>query len=337
MKLPGRRGAAGPQISGSGRAETPVAPPDPPHTGAPPARNNMRGSSWLLADMALNIWALAIVKAMGADFAAVQIVFIRAAIGLILLLPFVGVALWRNRGAGRHSGALRLRQPGLHLLRVGLSTVALTSSFFAVAKVPLALFTAISFTRPVVMMVMAALILREVIRPAHWLAGAVGLLGVVIAVEPAGFATGYDANAGLLALFVTVFTGTGAIIVTRKMRAEPSLIMMLTYTAGLALCTLPFALWFWVPVAEGWRVLIWIGVFSQAAQFCFLRAHYWGDAGVLGPLSYASLILSTAVGYLIFDEVPTPAMVLGAGLIVLATLSISGLPGRLWRRGARRR
>lgn len=295
----------------------------------------MRGSAWLLADMALNIWTLAIVKAMGADFAAVQIVFIRAAIGLILLLPFVGITLYRNRAEGS-GGALRLRQPGLHLLRVGLSTVALTSSFFAVAKVPLALFTAISFTRPVVMMVMAALILREVIRPAHWLAGAVGLLGVVIAVEPSGFAPGFDANAGLVALFVTVFTGTGAIIVTRKMRAEPSLIMMLTYTGGLALCTLPLALWFWVPVGEGWRVLIWIGVFSQAAQFCFLRAHFWGDAGVLGPLSYASLILSTAVGYLIFDEVPTPAMVLGAGLIVLATLSISGLPGRVWRRGTRR-
>ncbi|SDW95025.1 DMT family transporter [Roseicitreum antarcticum] len=350
------------------------APPPPG-----PARNNLRGAGWLLADMALNIWALTIVKAMGADFSAAQIVFIRAAVGLVLLIPFVARAVYRARaqalqgaddpddgkaagtggagtdrgtgaamrlggavgtgagagvGTGRAlgltgaQGALRLRQPWLHLLRVMLSTVALTSSFFAVAKVPLALFTAINFTRPVVMMVMAALILREVIRPTHWLAGAVGLVGVLIAVQPAGMV----ANPGVLALFVTVFAGTGAIIVTRKMRAEPPLIMMLTYTAGLALFTLPLALWFWVPLGDGWRVLIWVGVFSQAAQFCFLRAHFWGEAGVLGPLSYASLVLSTLVGYLVFDEVPTPAMALGAGLIVLATLSISGLPRKIWPR-----
>ena len=73
-----------------------------------------------------------------------------------------------------------------------------------------------------------------------------------------------------------------------------------------------------------WPQLLLVGVFAQAAQACFLRAHYHGEAGVLGPLGYASLILSTAVGYLVFDEVPTLALMAGAILIVLAAFLATG-------------
>lgn len=47
----------------------PAAPPD-----TAVARNNFRGGAWLLADMSLNIWALAIVKTMGVDLPTVQLV-----------------------------------------------------------------------------------------------------------------------------------------------------------------------------------------------------------------------------------------------------------------------
>lgn len=288
-----------------------------PRTGPGPAplpepaaeRNNLRGAAWLLADMGLNIWALAIVKAMGADFPAVQIVFIRALTGLVLLAPF----LWRGRAE------LRTVQPGLHALRVALSATAIVTSFFAIARLPLALFTAISFTRPLIMMAMAALILREAVRPAHWLAGLAGLAGVLVAVQPGEMAV----NAGLWALMVTIFAGTGAVIVTRRMRSEPPLVMMLAYTGGIAAVTaLPAAL-SWQDLGAVWPVLLLIGAFAQAAQYCFLRAHYWGDAGVLGPLGYSSLVLSTAVGYFFFAEVPTLHMMAGAAIIIAATLAVA--------------
>lgn len=281
--------------------------PAPPRDGAL-RRDNLRGSIWLFADMALNIWALAIVKAMGADFPAVQIVFIRALTGLALLSPF----LWINR-RGLHTD-----QFGHHALRIALSATAIVTSFHAVARLPLALFTAISFTRPLIMMAMAAVILREVVRPAHWMAGMIGLAGVLIAVQPGEMAI----NSGLLALIVTIFAGTGAVIVTRKMREESSLVMMLAYTGGIALVTaLPAALT-WQDPGRFWAVLLLIGAFAQAAQYCFLRAHYWGDSGVLGPLGYVSLVLSAAVGYFLFSEIPSLHLAIGAALIIAATLAV---------------
>jgi S-adenosylmethionine uptake transporter len=84
-----------------------------PRPAAPEASRaeNARGAAWLIADMLLNIWALSIVKALGAEYPAVQIVCLRAGVGLLLILPWI----WRDRAQFAHIDRL-----GLHLLRVGL-------------------------------------------------------------------------------------------------------------------------------------------------------------------------------------------------------------------------
>lgn len=256
--------------------------------------------------MALNIWALSIVKATGADFPATQLVFLRAAAGLALMLPWIAVARRDFQNA---------RRPFLHLLRVALSTLTLTASFYAVARLPFALFTAVNFTRPLVMIAMAALFLAEPATPRRWIAAGLGLIGVVIAVGPQP-----ALDPALVALAVTVVAGTAAIVVTRKINDQPPVVLMTAYTAGLALATAVPASIAWVPVeARLWPVLLAIGLFAQSAQFCFLAAHRRTSAGLLAIVGYSSLVLTTLVGWTIFGEVPTGAFWIGAALIVSAT------------------
>lgn len=270
--------------------------------------DNARGSAWLLADMALNIWALSIVKAMGLEVPAAQLVLIRALVGLALMAPWI----WRDRRAFR-----TLEAPGLQMLRVGLSAVALTCSFYAIARIPFALFTAINFTRPLVMMAMAAVLLAEPIRRSQWAAAIVCLLGVAIALRPG---TG-PFEPAIAALAVTVLAGTGAIIVTRRLKATPMVVLMALYTGGLAVALAPLAMTTWRQIPPGdWPVLLAIGAFAQSAQFCFLRAHKLAEAGVLAILGYSSLLMTTAVGFFVFDEVPTVPLLAGASLIVAASL-----------------
>lgn len=126
--------------------------------------------------MALNIFALAIVKALGLDYPAVQLVFLRAVTGLIVMTPF----LWCARHAFKD-----VDQLPLHALRVLLSALALTTSFFAIARLPFALFSAISFTRPVITMFLALLLLNEVVPRRRWWAAGLAFVGVYIAVDPA--------------------------------------------------------------------------------------------------------------------------------------------------------
>ena len=280
-------------------------------------RDNIKGGAWLFADIALNIWALGIVKALGLGYPVAQIVFLRAMIGLLLLSPWI----LRNRAAFAVVPDLPLQ-----ILRIALSAATLTASYFAISRVPLALFTTMNFTRPLVVMVLAALLLRERITPAQWGAAALAMVGVVIAIDPDGTTLG----PGLWALALVVLTGSGAVIVTRRLRATPTLVLMTFYTVGLGLCTLPFALWSWQPIPMDHLVpLLAIGVFAQSAQACFLRAHYNGDAGVLSVLGYMSLPLSTAAGYLAFGEVPTLRFYAGAALVVLAAASLT-VSGRRW-------
>jgi S-adenosylmethionine uptake transporter len=274
-------------------------------------RDNLKGGAWLLADMALNIWALGIVKALGLGYPVAQIVFLRAAIGLLLLSPWI----IRNRTDFASVPDLRLQ-----ILRVGLSAATLTASYFAISRVPLALFTTMNFTRPLVVMVLAALLLRERITPSQWGAAAIAMIGVVIAIDPDGTMFG----PGLLALALVVLTGSGAVIVTRRLRDTPTIVLMTFYTVGLGLCTLPFALWSWQPIPpDHLAPLLAVGVFAQTAQACFLRAHYNGDAGVLSVLGYVSLPLSTAAGYFAFGETPTLRFYAGAALVVLAAASLT--------------
>jgi len=79
--------------------------------------------------MALNIWALTIVKALGLGYPAVQIVFLRAIVGLAIILPWAmyARALFTN-----------LDRYPLHILRVLFSALALTAGFFAIARLPFA-------------------------------------------------------------------------------------------------------------------------------------------------------------------------------------------------------
>ena len=280
----------------------------------PAPRDNVKGSLWLFGDMALNIWALGIVKALGLGYPAAQIVFLRAAVGLVLLLPWI----LRQRSA-----FTQIPELPLQFLRVGLSAATLTGSYFAIARVPLALFTTMNFTRPLVVMLMAAIILRERITKPQWAAAALAMVGVVIAVDPQGTAIG----PGLFALACVIVTGCAAIIVTRHLRETPTIVLMTFYALGLALSTLPFALWTWQPIAPQHLVpLLAIGAFAQAAQACFLRAHYHGDAGILSVLGYVSLPLSMAAGYFAFDEEPTLRFLLGACLVIAAAASLMRKP-----------
>ena len=280
-------------------------------------RDNLRGGAWLIADMSLNIWALSIVKWLGAGYPATQLVFIRALVGLCLIAPLV----WRDRARFR-----ALPDLPLHLLRVLLSVVTLSASFFALPRVPFAVFTAVGFTRPIVTMVMAAGFLGETIGRRRWLAAGIAFGGILIAVNPGDVAWSW----GLAALAVVVLSGSGAVIATRRLRAAPAIVMMTFYTGGLALFTLPFALVAWEPLQPGhlWA-LIGVGCFAQVAQLCFLRAHYHGEAGLLSVLSYLSLVLSVGVGYLVFGEVPAPSFAVGAVLVVGAALWVTVDPRSL--------
>ncbi|WP_395446532.1 DMT family transporter (plasmid) [Aminobacter sp. UC22_36] len=291
-----------------------------PEAGDERHKANREGIVWVLADMLLVSGGMtALVKAQGLVYPAFQLVFIRAMIGLLFILPLI----WRHRHHIRHT-----RHPWQNVSRISCNAIALTSQFMAYTLLPLAVVNALSFSRPLVTMAMAVAFLGETVSRLRWVGATFAFAGVLLMLAPGGV----DWNLGLLAVFATVVFGSLAIIQTRMLRDENTTVMMVFYTVGLAVITAVPAIIVWQPVNMfDWVPLLGIGLLAQAGQYCFLRAYRLADASVLAPIGYLSIVVTTAAGYVFFDEVPDQRIVIGA-VVILAALQTTAYLERRARR-----
>jgi drug/metabolite transporter (DMT)-like permease len=267
--------------------------------------------TWLLVDMALVTTMQALVKAQGDTYPAVQLVFLRSLVGLVSVLPLV----WKHRRAFAHLSHVR-RQ----LVRVAFNSAALTLNFAAFATLPLALITAVGFTRPLVLLALASFMLGESVNRVRYLMAALGFCGVLVMVRP-GAGTW---NMGLAAAFAAVLLGSIAIVQTRRLARENTTVMMLFYTVGLSAFTAIPAAFVWVPVPlEAAPSIVLVGVLAQLGQYCWLQAYQKQEARLLAPIGYLSILFSTAAGWLWFGEKPTLSLALGAAVVVSTTVLAS--------------
>ena len=167
-----------------------------------PAVPLWRSVGWLLLDMALVTTMQAIVKAEGETYPAVQLVFLRSLVGFLSVAPLV----WRHRAKLTNLSNIRG-----HLARVAFNSAALICNFAAFAALPLALVTAIGFTRPLVLLVMAAVLLGESVGKIRYGFTVLGFLGIIIMLRPDAIPW----NMGIVAAFGSVFFGSLAVVQTR--------------------------------------------------------------------------------------------------------------------------
>ena len=91
----------------------------------------------------------------------------------------------------------------------------------------------------------------------------------------------------------------------------------------LGLLTLPFG---WVmPDARTFALLVTTGFLGGIGQIFLTSAYRYGEASLVAPFEYVSMILSVAIGWFLFSEAATPVMLAGASLVILAGILI------IWR------
>jgi drug/metabolite transporter (DMT)-like permease len=278
-------------------------------------------AAWLLLDMALVTVMQAIVKAEGETYPAIQLVFLRSLVGFVSVAPLV----WRHRAKLTNLSNIRG-----HLTRVGFNSIALTLNFAAFAALPLALVTAIGFIRPLALLVMASILLGENVSRIRYLFTVLGFIGVIIMVRPDAISW----NMGLIAAFGSVFVGSLAVVQTRRLAGENTVVLMLFDTVGLTLLTsIPAALvWVPIPYSEAPSIIL-VGVLAQLGQYCWLQAYQKQEARLLAPLGYLSIIFSGLAGWFFFAEIPSLSLCLGAVIVVLTTLSAT--PVERWLKSRR--
>lgn len=261
----------------------------------------------------------ATVKFVGARLDSFEIAFFRCLFGFIVILPALAMA---------GPPAIATRRLGRHVVRAGLGVAAMSCGFYAVVHMPLADASALSFTNPLFVTVLAVMLLGESMQPARWLAVALGLAGVVVMVRPG--AEGFDSTA-LVALLGALLVALVKVLVKQLSVTERPLTILFYFgLVSTALALVPALLVWKTPTMTELALLAAIGGLGATAQNFTIRAFAAGEATAVAPIDYTRLIFATAFGWLIFGDLPGPWTLVGAGVIVVSTVVI----GRAERRAA---
>jgi drug/metabolite transporter (DMT)-like permease len=256
-----------------------------------------------------------LIKFLGDDYPAALQTFYRQAAGIVVLLPLI----LRHRGA-----AFATNRPGILIFRSLAGTVGMILSFYAFQKMPLADANALSFTRTLWLVPLAAFVVRERVGPLRIGAAIFGFVGVLVMIRPGAggqFAVGLPALAMLASAFLFAFTVTGMKVLTRD--HSTTVILVWSAVLGFAL-SIPGAILTWrLPEPMDFVLLCLMGVIATANQACYIKGMSLGDAGAMAPIDYTRLVFTAALGFLLFAEVPGVWTIAGAAIVVAATLFIT--------------
>lgn len=273
---------------------------------------NVQGALWLLASAFLFTIMQTIAKHLGQRLDPFQVSLARAFFGLLVIVPFL-------MRAGFGEGGIKTKVLPLQLLRGVVGTTAMFCGFYAVTYMPLADAQSLNFARGLFLVPLAIIFLKEQVGGRRIAAMAVGFLGVVIMLRPTG-----DIEAvALIALLGAVLVAFATVLVKIVSRHDtPITLMFYTGFVGTLVAVVP-ALLNWVPpTPTEYLLLVLVGVLGATAHNCFIRGYAIGDATAVAPFEYTSLIFAAVAGVIIFSDLPDIYTIVGAAIIVGASLYI---------------
>lgn len=266
----------------------------------------MLGSASLFALMAV------VIRLASDQLHPFQITFFRSVFGTLFALPLLYVHGW---------SLLHTPRFGFYVMRCVIGMGGMLAGFWAIVNLPLAEAVALSYSSPLFVTIGAVLFLGEVVRMRRWSAVIAGFIGVLVIVRP-----GSDSftTASLVALMAAGLTGAVTISIKSLTGSEPADRIVLLTTLLWVPLSLPAALavWQW-PHGTIWPWLVLMGALGTGGHYCWTRALRMADASLLAPFSYLQLLLVAMLAWWIFDEGVDRYTVIGAGIIIGASLYIA--------------
>lgn len=250
------------------------------------------------------------IRQLGDDIPTLEKTFFRNIFGFFFIL----LLAWRQKEV-----PYQTRAPFLQILRALLGVVAMSLSFYAIENIDLALFSSLSFLKPVFVLIASALILKEKVGWRRWSATFIALLGVFMAT---GFT--WDLSLGAYAVLASVFFMTGVSLVVKKLSQIDAPSVTIFYMGLLIspislLLTLIFDDWVW-PRLHHYPWLLMIGLLATIAQLGMIHAMKHSDLSRLQPFDFLKLVWSALIGFFIFAEAIEFHVLLGGSIILLATI-----------------
>ncbi|WP_120634793.1 DMT family transporter [Ruegeria sp. EL01] len=264
----------------------------------------------------------ALVKVLSEDFPPGELVFFRS----LFAIPIIIIWLIAR---GELAQGFVVKKPMGHFWRGVLGTTAMGLTFTGLSLLPLPEVTAIGYATPIFTLILAAVMLGERIRMIRIGAVALGLFGVLIMVWPRLGSTEMETAATIGALCVlgaTIARSFVQIHIRQLVQVDhPAAIVFYFCVTGTLLSGLT-AFWGWtMPTWEQATILIAVGLTGGVAQILVTSSYRFGQASMLAPYDYTTMLFAIVIGYIWFDELPTVAILIGAALVIAGNVVV------IWR------
>ena len=253
-------------------------------------------------------------KLLGRTLDPIQVTFMRFVMQILLLIPFV---VW-SRLWVIPKGTF-----GMQFARGVILAIATTCFFAALQHLPLAEAITIYFVQPLLLTAISAFFLGEAIQLRRIIAVTIGLIGVMVILQPSLILFGWSALLPLITALAMAFY----VALTRRLvsRVHPYQMQMMvgfsaTVTLGFALVVgpafdIPWTGFIWPTDQQ----LVWVACMGLAATIghvFIVWAAGNAPASVLAPFQYLEIITATLLGYLVFNDVPANSTILGSSIII---------------------
>lgn len=270
------------------------------------------GMLWMLLSGLCFVGVTVVVRYIGTRIPAPEAAFIRYVAGTLFLAPYV-YQMFR--------GQLKVYAKKTLLIRGVIHGIGVSLWFFAMARIPIAEVTALSYLTPVLMTIGAAIFFGERLYTRRILAIVFGLLGVFVILRP-GFT---EISIGQTAQLLTAPLFAASILLTKHLTKTDQLTVIVASLSLICSITLlPLALINWVaPNPTELLLLALTGAFATIGHFTLTRALSLAPISVLQPVTFLQLLWATLLGVWLFGESIDGFVVLGGAILVISTTYIA--------------
>ena len=293
------------------------------------ARQSNIGLLMALAGFAALSCGDAVIKSIAGEWPGTAVAALRYSIGAAGL----GLLLWIREGRA----AFTVPMPKMQILR-GVSVAVATLCFFsAIFLMPLAEATAIVFTSPIITAMLSAVLLKERVGKATWIASAIAFVGVLAIMRPNITLLGVAALLPLIAALCMsmmmmanrAVAGAGSPLQMQFLIAVIAApVLLLAAFAGQMSGVSAFAV-----AMPDWTIVArctLVALTATCSHWLVYLATTRASAADIAPMTYIQLPTAMLLGILLFKDWPDALALVGFAVIIAAGLYLwhSGRPVR---------
>ena len=251
------------------------------------------------------------IKIASSELPAPQLVFLRSVVGLLIILPIV---------LPRGVNFIKTPIIHLHMLRGFISLCAMICFFYAISQLGLSESTLLNASSPLFIGLLALPILKEKITSNNVIALIIGFIGICFIIKPG---TTLFTLAALIGLCSGLFIACAKILIRYMASTEPVMRTVFYFSIFSTLYSSVLMIWFWQsPTMFDVLIIVIAAICATGGQTLLTYSYTHNDAVTVAPLTYVTVIMTTLLGWLGWNELPDAGSSIGAILIIGSCTSL---------------